>query len=164
MGHVIWRDSSAVNFDRVEIAFSCSLFIWLKSSTEEEGEESEVSGKNPPYDKLQKMTHTKVRNFKLWPRIELELKHEWLSSGRESRSNGLFTSRRQQRYRAEALISSRHNLLVAQFIPRSICIQTVTTYTPFPTTNQHLVCAIIFSHTKQHVLKRYFMIIHRQSD
>ena len=43
----MWRDSSAVKFDRVEIAFILSMFDWLKPLTNEGGEETELQGENP---------------------------------------------------------------------------------------------------------------------
>ena len=43
--HLVERDSSAVNLDRVEITFILALFDWLKSLTDEEGAETEVPRK-----------------------------------------------------------------------------------------------------------------------
>ena len=45
--HLVRRDSSAVKFDRVEIAFILALFYWLKPLTDEGGEETGVPGENP---------------------------------------------------------------------------------------------------------------------
>ena len=45
--HVVGRDSSAVKFDRVEIAFILALFYWLKPLTDDGGEETGVPGENP---------------------------------------------------------------------------------------------------------------------
>ena len=45
--HVTRRDSSAIKFDRVEIAFISALFYWLKPSTDKGGEETGVPGENP---------------------------------------------------------------------------------------------------------------------
>ena len=45
--HLVRRDSSAVTFDRVEIAFILALFYWLKPLTDEGGEETGVPGENP---------------------------------------------------------------------------------------------------------------------
>ena len=45
--HVARRDSSAIKFGRVEIAFILALFSWMKPLTDEEGEETGVSGENP---------------------------------------------------------------------------------------------------------------------
>ena len=42
--HVVQRDSSAIKFDRVEIAFILALLYWLKH---EGGEETGVPGENP---------------------------------------------------------------------------------------------------------------------
>ena len=50
--HVVLRDSSAVKFDRVEIAFIFDLFYWLKRLTDEGGEEIGLPGENPD-DELQ---------------------------------------------------------------------------------------------------------------
>ena len=41
------RDSSAIKFDRVEIAFIWALFCWLNHETDEGGEETGVPGENP---------------------------------------------------------------------------------------------------------------------
>ena len=43
---MIWRDGSAIKFDRVEIAFTFALFYWLKPLTDEGGEETRVPGEN----------------------------------------------------------------------------------------------------------------------
>ena len=45
--HLVRRDSSAVEFDRVEIAFILALFYWLKRLTDVGGEETGVPGENP---------------------------------------------------------------------------------------------------------------------
>ena len=45
--HAVRRNSSAIKFDRVEIAFILALFHWLKSLTSEGGEETGVPGENP---------------------------------------------------------------------------------------------------------------------
>ena len=45
--HLVQRDSSAIKFDRVEIAFIWALFYWLNHQTDEGGEETGVSGENP---------------------------------------------------------------------------------------------------------------------
>ena len=45
--HLVRRDSSAIMFDRVEIAFILALLYWLKPLTEEGGEETGVLGENP---------------------------------------------------------------------------------------------------------------------
>ena len=50
--HVVRMDSSAIKFDRVEIAFNLASFDWLKPSKE---------GKKP-------LPHTEVRKFKPQPR------------------------------------------------------------------------------------------------
>ena len=44
--HVVRRDSSGIQFDRVKIAFILALFYWLKWSTDEGGKEAGVSGEN----------------------------------------------------------------------------------------------------------------------
>ena len=44
--HIVPRDSLAVMFDRVEIAFILTSFHWLKSLTDAGGEETRVSGVN----------------------------------------------------------------------------------------------------------------------
>ena len=49
--HVVQRDSSAIKFDRVDIAFILALFYWLDYPPVKNGE-------------LQKMPHTKARKFK----------------------------------------------------------------------------------------------------
>ena len=43
--HLVLRDSSAIKFDRVEIAFIAALFYWLKPLTDEGGEETGVPGR-----------------------------------------------------------------------------------------------------------------------
>ena len=55
--YVVRRDSSAVQFDRAEIAFVLAVFRWLEPFTDEGEEEPEKS----PDDELQKMQHTKAR-------------------------------------------------------------------------------------------------------
>ena len=40
--HVVRRDSSAITFDRIKIAFILALFHWLKSVTDKQGEETGV--------------------------------------------------------------------------------------------------------------------------
>ena len=45
--HLVRRDSSAIKFDRVEIAFIWALFYWLNHETDEGGEETRVPGENP---------------------------------------------------------------------------------------------------------------------
>ena len=45
--HLVRRDSSAIKFDRDEIAFILALLYWLKPLTDEEGEETGVPGENP---------------------------------------------------------------------------------------------------------------------
>ena len=52
------RDSSAVGFDRAEIASVLALSYWLKPLTMEVGRKLEYLEKIPD-DKLQKMPHTK---------------------------------------------------------------------------------------------------------
>ena len=55
--HVVQMDSSAIKFDRVEIAFSLASFDWLKPSNGKREEKT-------PDDELQKMPYTEVRKFK----------------------------------------------------------------------------------------------------
>ena len=45
--HLVRRDSSAIKFDRVEIAFILTLIYWLKPLTDEGGEETRAPGENP---------------------------------------------------------------------------------------------------------------------
>ena len=45
--HVARRDSSAIKFDRVQVAYIFALFHWMKRLTDEGGEETGVSGENP---------------------------------------------------------------------------------------------------------------------
>ena len=45
--HLVWRDSSAIKFDRVEIAFIWALFYWLNHYSNEGGEETGVPRENP---------------------------------------------------------------------------------------------------------------------
>ena len=44
--HVVQRDSSVIQFDRVGIAFISALFYWLKPVTDEREEETGVPGEN----------------------------------------------------------------------------------------------------------------------
>ena len=53
--HLVRRDSSAIKFDRVEIAFILALFYWLKPLTDEDAEKiiqgaekTGVPGEPPP--------------------------------------------------------------------------------------------------------------------
>ena len=55
--HVVRRDSLAVKFDRVEIAFSLALFYCLKPFTDEGWEETEVSGEDFRRRALENATH-----------------------------------------------------------------------------------------------------------
>ena len=45
--HLVRGDSSAIVFNRVEIAFILALFYWLKPLTDEGEEETGVPGENP---------------------------------------------------------------------------------------------------------------------
>ena len=45
--YLVRRDSSAIQFDRVETAFILALFYWLKPLTDEGGEETIVPGEKP---------------------------------------------------------------------------------------------------------------------
>ena len=60
-GHLpkVQKDSSAVGFDSVEIAFLLALFHWLKPLTNKGGKESGVTGENLE-NELQKMPHIKA--------------------------------------------------------------------------------------------------------
>ena len=80
--HLVRRDSSAIKFDRVEIAFNLTLFYWLKSLTDEGGGGGGGGGnrrtrRKTPDDELQKMPHTKARQFKPQARLEPALSHWW---------------------------------------------------------------------------------------
>ena len=44
---MVARDSSAIKFDRIEIAFISALFYWTRPLTDEGGEETAVPGENP---------------------------------------------------------------------------------------------------------------------
>ena len=59
MGHMVERESSAIKFYKVEIAFMLALFFFfcLKPSTDEIVEKPEYLEKTPD-DELQKMPHT----------------------------------------------------------------------------------------------------------
>ena len=59
MCHVVRRDSTAIKFDRLEIAIIFALFYWLKPLTDEGGEE--YSEKTPD-DELQKCHILKPEN------------------------------------------------------------------------------------------------------
>ena len=61
--HVVRIDSSAIKFDRAEIAFILASFHWLKPLTDERGEETEVPGETSD-DEPQKMPHAGARKFK----------------------------------------------------------------------------------------------------
>ena len=45
--HMVWMDSSAIQFDRVKIVFILALFCWLKQLTNEGGEGTGVPRENP---------------------------------------------------------------------------------------------------------------------
>ena len=62
--HIVLRNSSAIKFDRVEIAFLCSFILLAELFTDEGGEET------TPDDELKKMSQTKARKFKPQPRLE----------------------------------------------------------------------------------------------
>ena len=47
MSHMVRKDRSTINFDRVEIAFILTLFYWLTPLTNEGGEETGIPGENP---------------------------------------------------------------------------------------------------------------------
>ena len=67
--HEIGRDRSAIKSDRAKISFNQALFYCLKPMADEVGEETGVSREDPDHD-LQKMPHTKAREFK--PQLRLE--------------------------------------------------------------------------------------------
>ena len=56
---IVHRDSLAIMFDRVEIAFISALFYWLNHYPMKEGTRPEYPDKTPD-DELQKMPHTKA--------------------------------------------------------------------------------------------------------
>ena len=58
--HLAPRDSSAIKYDRVEIAFTLTLLYWLKSLTDEGGEETGAPGRKPLDDGLQNMRVNKT--------------------------------------------------------------------------------------------------------
>ena len=60
--HMVLRDSSAVKFDRVEIAFIWVLFYWLKSLTDEAGEETGVPEKKPQQNKTKQQPKKTTTN------------------------------------------------------------------------------------------------------
>ena len=59
---MVRQNSSAIKFDRVEMAFILALVYWLKPLTDERGEETRVPGENPD-DELQQMPHTIVKKI-----------------------------------------------------------------------------------------------------
>ena len=61
--HLVRRDSSAIKFDRVEMAFGLTI------KPMKEGRKLEYPEKTPG-DELQKMPHTKARRFKPQTRLE----------------------------------------------------------------------------------------------
>ena len=69
--HLVRRDSSAIKFDRVEIAFILALFYWLKPLTDEGGEETRVPGENSPMTSLKKCHILKSENSS--PKRDLNL-------------------------------------------------------------------------------------------
>ena len=64
---MVWRDSSAIKFDRAEIAFIWALFLLAEPLTDE-GEEPEYLEKTHG-EELQKMPH-KAQRFKPQARLE----------------------------------------------------------------------------------------------
>ena len=60
---LVRRDSSAIKFDRVEIAFIVAILYRLKPLTDQGGEKTGVPGETPD-DGLQKLPHTKARKFR----------------------------------------------------------------------------------------------------
>ena len=72
MCHVVQRDSPAIKFDRVEIAFVLAFFYWLKPLTDEGGEETGVPEKTPddrPQKILATMYNTRNNEQYLQPHI-----------------------------------------------------------------------------------------------
>ena len=63
--HMVRRDISAIQFDRVIILFILALFYWLKQGRKPEYPEKTTD------DEIQKMPHTKARKFKPQARLEL---------------------------------------------------------------------------------------------
>ena len=77
MCHVVQMDSSAIKFDRVEIAFILALFLFAEPLTDEgRGGGGGGGRRKPEYpqkthgDELQKMPHTKARRSKPQARLE----------------------------------------------------------------------------------------------
>ena len=71
-------DSSAIKFDRVEIAFISDLFYWLNHLPMKEGRKPEYPEKTPGGE-LQKMPHIKARRFK--PQVETRNREAALVAG-----------------------------------------------------------------------------------
>ena len=75
--YLIRGDSSAVKFDRVEIAFVLAFyFIDWNHEPMKEGRKPEYPEKTPD-DVFQKMPHTKARKFKPQTRLEPAILHWW---------------------------------------------------------------------------------------
>ena len=72
----LWYSRTDQLFDRVEITFNFSFICWLKPSSDEEGSKPEYPEKTSN-DQLQKMSFTKVRKFKLQPRLKIQY---WLQA------------------------------------------------------------------------------------
>ena len=67
--HVARRDSSAIKFDRVKIAFVLVSFYQLNHLPMKDGRKPEYPEKTPD-DELQKMPHTKAGKFE--PQLRLK--------------------------------------------------------------------------------------------
>ena len=67
--HLVWRDSSAIKFDRVDIALFELYFIGWTIKPMKEGRKPEYLEKTPG-DELYKMPHTTARRFKPQARLE----------------------------------------------------------------------------------------------
>ena len=67
------RNSSAVKFDRVEIALIFSFILLAESLTDKGGQYLEKTLD----DELQKMPHIKARKFQPQPRLEPANQHWW---------------------------------------------------------------------------------------
>ena len=66
---MVRRDSSAIKFDRVEIAFILALFCWLNHEQMKDGRKPEYPEETPD-DELKKIPPTKARKFKPQARLE----------------------------------------------------------------------------------------------
>ena len=67
--HLVWRDSSAIKFDRDEITFIWAYFVGWIIKPMKEGRKLEYPEKTPG-DELKKMPHTTAQRFKPQARLE----------------------------------------------------------------------------------------------